>query len=98
MNKHDNLHILFNILNGCLSYAYDMALRDDETIIVLTREDIDTAMYIYTDEYHENDFVGVVNYDGSDEIFDGENDIVLWASEDGQIPLSDILADIRYYL
>lgn len=98
MNKHDNLHTLFNILNGCLSYAYDMTFRDDETTIALTMEGTDTIMYIYSDEYHEDDFVGVINYDGSDEIFDGENDTVLWTSEDGQIPLSDILSDIRYYL
>ncbi|UWG68834.1 MAG: hypothetical protein [Bacteriophage sp.] len=98
MNKYDNIHTLFNILNGCLSYAYDMTLRDNETTIVLTKGDIDTIMYIYSNECRENDFVGVINYDGSDEIFDGENDTVLWTSEDGQIPLSDILSDIKYYL
>lgn len=98
MNKHDNLHTLFSVLNGCLSYAYNMTLRDNETTIVLTREGTDDIMFICPDEYHEDDFVAYISYDSSGEIRDGEYDTILWTSEDGQIPLSNILSGIRYYL
>nr|UVM85700.1 MAG: hypothetical protein [Bacteriophage sp.] len=98
MSKHDNLHTLFSVLNGCLPPAYNMTLRNDETTIVLTKEGIDDIMFICSDEHHEDDFVAHISYDSSGEIREGEYDTILWTSEDEQIPLSDILSDIRYYL
>lgn len=98
MDKHDNLHILFNSLNGCLSYEYSQKFTDNETTIVLTKEDSDCTMYISPDEINPDDFVVAVSYDNPAKGYYEEYETFYWITEDEQIPLNTILNDIKHYL
>lgn len=98
MNKHDNIHILFKTLTDTLPYEYDEKLTDNETTIVLTKEDSGCAMYISPDELDADDFIVVVSYDNPAKGYYEEYEIFYWTSKDGQIPLDTILTDIKHYL
>lgn len=98
MSKHDNLHILFASLSGCLPYEYDQRFIDNETTIVLTKEDSDCTMYISPDEYNSDDFVVAVSYDDPSKGYYEEYDTFYWITKDEQIPLTTILTDIKHYL
>lgn len=98
MNKNDNLHILFAILNGCLPYEYNQKFIDNETTIVLTKEDSDYTMYVSQDETNGDDFVVAVSHDDPAKNHYEEYETFHWITEDEQIPLATILADIKHYL
>lgn len=98
MNKHDNLHILFKTLTDTLPYEYDEKLTDNETTIVLTKEDSDYAMYISPDELHADDFIAAISHDNPTKGHYEENETLHWISKDEQIPLDTILTDIKHYL
>lgn len=98
MNKHDNLHILFTSLNGCLTYEYSEKFIDNETTIVLTKEDSDCTMYISLDELDSDDFVVAVSHDDPANGYYEEYETFYWISEGDQIHLDKILTDIKHYL
>lgn len=98
MNKHDNLHTLFTSLNGILPYEYDQKFIDNETTIVLTKEDSDCTMYISPDETNADDFVVAISHDDPSKGHYEEYETFYWLTEDEQIPLDSILADIKHYL
>lgn len=97
MNNNDSLHILFKTLTDTLPYEYDEELIDNETTIVITKEDSDYAMYISPDELHADDFEVTVSYDDTTKGNYKAYELFYWTAEDGQIPLSDILTDIKNY-
>lgn len=98
MNKHDTLHILFKTLADTLPYEYDEKFIDNETTIVLTKEDSDCTMYISPDELNADDFIVSVSYDNPAKDYYEEYETLYWISKDEQIPLGTILADIKHYL
>lgn len=98
MNKHDNLHILFKTLTDTLPYEYDEKLIDNETTIVLTKEDSDCTMYISPDEQDADDFIVAISYDNPAKGYYEEYETFYWISKDDQIPLDTILTDIKHYL
>lgn len=98
MNKTDNLHILFKTLADTLPYEYDEKLTDHETTIVLTKEDSDCTMYISPDETNADDFVVAVSHDDPSKGYYEEYETFYWITEDEQLPLGTILADIKHYL
>lgn len=62
MNKNDNIHILFKILTDILPHEYTEELTDNETTIVITKENSDYDMYINSDSPDTDDFEVTVNY------------------------------------
>lgn len=98
MNKNDNLHILFKTLMDTLPYKYDEKLTDNDTTIVLTKGDSDCTMYISPDEINADDFVVAVSYDDPSKGYYEEYETFYWVSEEDQLPLGTILADIKHYL
>lgn len=95
MSKNDNIHILFKTLTGTLPYEYNEELIDSETTIVITKENSDYAMYISPDELHADDFEVTVSYDNATKGNYKEYELFYWTTEDGQIPISDIITDIK---
>lgn len=98
MNKNDNLHILFKTLTDTLPHEYNEKLTDNETTIVLTKEDSDCTMYISPDDINPDDFIVAVSYDDPAKGYYEEYETFYWITEDEQIPLSSILSDIKHYL
>ena len=98
MTKNDNLHILFKTLTDTLPYEYGEKLTDNETTIVLTKEDSDATMYVSPDEIDGNDFVVAVSHDDPAKDYYEEYETFYWITEDDQIPLNTIIADIKHYL
>lgn len=98
MNKNDNLHILFKTLMDTLPYEYGQKFIDNETTIVLTKENSDCTMYISPDEINADDFVVAVSHDDPAKGHYEEYETFYWTTEDEQIPLSTILTDIKHYL
>ena len=98
MNKNDNLHILFKTLMDTLPYEYGQKFIDNETTIVLTKENSDCTMYISPDEINADDFVVAVSHDDPSKGYYEEYETFYWITEDEQIPLDTILADIKHYL
>lgn len=102
MNKNDTLHILFNSLNGCLPYEYDTKFIDNETTIVITKEDSDCTMHISHEKNNDEDFIVAVIYDDSAKSYYNptkgyyeEYETFYWIIEDEQIPLDTILTGIK---
>lgn len=98
MNKNDNIHILFKTLADTLPYEYNEKLTDNETTIVLTKEDSDCTIYVSQDETNSDDFAAAVSYDDPAKGYYEEYETLYWLSEDEQIPLDHIIADIKHYL
>lgn len=98
MNKNDNLHILFKTLMDTLPYEYGQKFIDNETTIVLTKENSDCTMYVSPDEINADDFVVAVSYDDPSNGHYEEYETFHWISEDEQIPLDTIISDIKHYL
>lgn len=98
MNKNDNLHILFKTLMDTLPYEYDQKFIDNETTIVLTKENSDRTIYISPDEINADDFVAAVSHDDPAKGYYEEYETLYWTTEDEQIPLNSILTDIKHYL
>lgn len=89
MNKHDNIHILFKTLTDTLPHEYTEELTDNETTIVITKEDSDYDMYISPDGPDTDDFEVVVNY-GDEPI-----EIYQWDADDQNLTLTDLIAFIE---
>ena len=98
MNKNDNLHVLFKTLMDTLPHEYGQKFADNETTIVLTKENSDCTMYVSPDEINANDFVVSVSYDDPTKGYYEEYETFYWISEDEQIPLGTIITDIKHYL
>lgn len=98
MNKHDNLHILFKTLTDTLPYEYNEKFIDNETTIVLTKENSDCTIYISPDETNSDDFVAAVSHDDPSKGYYEEYETFYWISEEDQIPLDTIIADIKHHL
>lgn len=98
MNKHDNLHILLKTLLDTLPYEYNGKFIDNETTIVLTKEDSDCTMYISPDELDADDFIVTISYNDPLKGYYEEYETFYWISKDDQIPLDTILTDIKHYL
>lgn len=96
MDKNDSLHILSKTLSDTLPYEYGIRLTDNETTIVLGKEDSDCIMYISTDKLDADAFEVVVGYDDNEGICK-TYETFHWVSKDDQIPLATIIADIKYY-
>lgn len=95
MNKHDNLHILFDSLNGCLPYEYYEKFVNNETAIVITKEKSDYTMYVSSDENNGDDFIVEIACNDPANGHHKEYETYHWPTEDDQIPLSDIISDIE---
>lgn len=98
MNKNDNLHILFKTLMDTLHYEYGQKFIDNETTIVLTKENSACTMYISPDEINADDFVVAVSHDDPAKGYYEEYETFYWTTEEEQIPLNLILTDIKHYL
>lgn len=98
MNKNDNIHTLSTILNGCLPYEYDQKLVDNETTLVITKEDSDLTMYISPDENNDDEFVIIHGHDDPNRGYFMESEPIYRSSEDEQIPLDAIIDNIKHHL
>lgn len=95
MNKHDNLHILFTSLNGCLPYEYDVKLLDDHDgapSLLIVKENSDHIMQIAPNE-HDDTFT-VLTYDDGDDP-DTDSETYQWDLDSPDLTLDDILTDIK---
>lgn len=73
MNKNNILHILFKTLTDTLPHEYTEELTDNETTIVVTKEDSDYDIYISQDDPDTDDLEVTVNYgDEPVEIYQGD--------------------------
>lgn len=96
MNKNDSLHILFKTLADTLPFEYGLHFTNNETTIILAKEDSDCTMYISMDELDADTFEVAVGYDNANgrcEIYETFH----WPPKDEQIPLGTIISDIKYY-
>nr|UVX84572.1 MAG: hypothetical protein [Bacteriophage sp.] len=89
MNKNDNIHILFKTLTDTLPYEYTEGLTDNETTIVITKEDSDYDMYISPDGPDTDDFEVIVSY-GDEPI-----EIYQWDANDPNSNLTDLITYIK---
>ena len=89
MNKNDNIHILFKTLTDTLPYEYTEELTDDETTIVITKEDSDYDMYISPVGHDTDDFEATVSY-GDEPV-----EIHRWDTNDTNFNLIDLIASIK---
>lgn len=89
MNKNDNIHILLKTLTDILPYEYNETLTDDETAIVITKEDSDDAMYITLDD------VMAIGHDDPNRGCYTEYEPIYRYFEEEQIPLDTIITDIK---
>lgn len=89
MNKNDSIHLLFKTLTDTLPYEYTEKLTDDETAIVITKEDSDSAMYITPDD------VMAIGHDDPNRGYFVEYEPIYRYAEEEQIPLDSIIDDIK---
>lgn len=89
MTKNDNIHLLFTSLNGCLPYEYTEELTDNETTIVITKEDSDYDMYISPDGPDPDNFEVTVSY-GDEPV-----ELCQWHANDPNSNLTDLIAYIK---
>ncbi len=85
MNKNNNIHILFNILTGTLPYEYDERLTNNETTIVITKENFDRDIYISSDSPDTDDFEVIVSY-GDEPV-----EIYKWDTNDPNLNLINLI-------
>lgn len=95
MNKNDNTHILFKTIADTLPYEYNEELTDNETTIVITKEDSDHAVYVTLDDDDDDDDVIAIGHDDPNRGYYVEYEPIYRLSEDEQIPLDAILTDIK---
>lgn len=89
MNKHDNIHILFKTLTDILPHEYTEELTDNETTIVITKEDSDYDMYISPDDPDTDDFEVTISY-GDEPV-----EIFQWNIDSPDVTLDTITTDIK---
>lgn len=89
MTKNDNLQLLFTSLNGCLPYEYNETFTDNETTIVITKENSDYDMYISPGSLDTDDFEVTVNY-GDEPV-----EIYKWDTNDPNLNLIDLIDYIK---
>lgn len=98
MNKNDNLHILSKTLMDTLPREYSQKFDNNETGLILTEENSDLFMYVSPDEHNADDIIVAVLHDDTDKGYVTEYETLHWTIENDQIPLSDILTDIKNYI
>lgn len=89
MNKNDNIHILFKTLTDTLPHEYTEELTDNETTIVITKEDSDYDMYISSDSPDTDDFEVTISY-GDEPV-----EIYKWDTNDQDLTLLGLIAFIE---
>lgn len=98
MSHKDATLSLFNIINGCLPYEYDIKLLNDHTknpSILIVNENSDHIMQI-TPSKHGNTCTVLVWVDGDDP--DTDSEAYQWNLESPDLTLDDILTDIKHHL
>lgn len=89
MNKNDDLHILLKTLTDTLPHEYTEELTDNETTILITKEDSDYDMYISPDGPCTDYLEVTLNY-GDEPI-----EISRWDTDDPNFNLTDLIAYIK---
>lgn len=89
MDKNDNIHILFKTLTDTLHHEYTEELTDNETTIVITKEDSDYDIYISPDGPDTDDFEVTVSY-GDEPV-----ETYQWNDNDPNLSLTDLTAYIE---
>ena len=95
MSDKDNTRNLFNILNGCLPYEYDVKLLDHHSRtpgIIIVKEDSGHIMQI-TPNKHDDTFTAYTYDDGDDP--DEDSETHQWDLDSPDLTLDDILTDIK---
>ena len=92
MSNYTTLKTLFTALTDTLPYEYTEELTDNETTIVITKEDSDYDMYISPDSPDTDGFEVVVNY-GDEPV-----EIYQWDADDQDPTLLDLIAFIEQNL
>lgn len=96
MNKNNDFHILFKTLSDTLPYEYDGRLTDNGTAITLSKKDSDNTAYISSDD--DDDIVIAIGHDDPNRGYFVEYETIHRPTEDEQIPVGSIAADIKHYL
>lgn len=91
MRDKNNTRNLFNILNGCLPYEYDVVLLNHHGILIV-KKDSDYIMQIDPSE-HDNTYTVLVWVDGDDP--DTDSEVYQWDFDSPDLTLDDILTDIE---
>lgn len=89
MNKNGSLYILFKTLTDTLPHEYTEELTDNETTIIITKEDSDYDMYISPNAPDTDGFEVVVNY-GDEPV-----EIYQWDANDPNSNLTDLITYIK---
>lgn len=89
MNKNDSPHILFKTLVDTLPHEYTEELTDNETTIVITKENSDCDMYISPNDPDTDDFEVTVNY-GDEPV-----EVYQWDINDPNTNLIDLIDYIK---
>lgn len=89
MNKNDNIHTLFKTLTDTLPHEYTEELTDNETTIVITKEDSDYDMYISPAGHDTDNLEVTINY-GDEPV-----EIHQWDDNDTDTNLTDLIAHIK---
>ena len=89
MNKNDNIHILFKTLTDTLPYEYTEELTDNETTIVITKENSDYDIYLSPDSPDTDDFEVTVSY-GDEPV-----ELYQWDANDQNSSLTDLISHIK---
>lgn len=95
MSHNDNTRNLFNVLNGCLPYEYDVTLlkyHGRTNGILIVKEDSDRIMQISPHE-HDNTCTVLVRADGDD--LDKDSEVYQWNLDSPDFTLDAILTDIK---
>lgn len=95
MSDKENIRNLFNIINGCLPYEYDVKLLDGHSRtpgILIVKKDSDHIMHISPNN-HDDAFTVFSYDDGDDPTTNSE--AYQWNLDSSDLTLDDILADIK---
>lgn len=95
MSDKETIRNLFNIINGCLPYEYDITLLDDHGNthgILIVKKDSDHIMQI-TPSKRDNTYTVLAWIDGDDPATDSE--AYQWDLDSPDSTLNDILTDIQ---
>lgn len=96
MSDKETIRNLFNVINGCLPYEYDVKTLDDHGRthgILIVKEDSDHIMQISANNRDDNTLTVFSYDDGGDP--DKDSEVYQWDLDSPDATLDNILTDIK---
>lgn len=95
MSNKETIRNLFNVINGCLPYEYDVELLNSPgrtASVLITKKD--SGYVVQVDASEHDDMLTVTTYDDEGD-FDKDNEICQWDTDSPDFTLDNVLTDIK---